>query len=59
MTHHFRPIHSGFETLRKAGKTTQHAGYHRFNTATNEQLTARGFAGTMRPAQIFADFAQR
>lgn len=59
MTYHLRPIHSGFETLRKAGKTPQNAGYHRFSTATNEQLTARGFAGSVRPSQIFVDFAQR
>lgn len=59
MTHHLRPIHSGFETLRKAGKTSHNAGYHRFSAATNEQLSARGFAGPVRPSQIFVDFAQR
>lgn len=59
MTNHFRPIHSGFETLRLAGKTTQAAGYHRFGAATNEQITARGFAGRTRPAQVFVDFVQR
>jgi hypothetical protein len=59
MTHAFRPIHSGFETLRHAGRSTRTLGNHRFFTATNEQLTARGFDGCARPSQIFADFAQR
>ncbi len=45
MTTRFRPIHSGFETLRIAGlapRSTQ--GYHRFGSATNEQMTSRAMA---------------
>jgi hypothetical protein len=63
MTTRFRPIHSGFETLRAAGmglRSTQ--GYHRFGSATNEQLTSRAMArptGITRPAAVFADFRER
>jgi hypothetical protein len=63
MTTRFRPIHSGFETLRAAGmglRSTQ--GYHRFGSATNEQLTSRALArptGITRPAAVFADFRER
>ena len=63
MTTRFRPIHSGFETLRAAGlspRATQ--GYHRFGSATNEQMTSRSMArpmGVSRPAAVFADFRER
>ncbi|MBW6421296.1 hypothetical protein KX729_07570 [Rhizobium sp. XQZ8] len=63
MTTRFRPIHSGFETLRIAGlapRSTQ--GYHRFGSATNEQMTSRSMAhtaGITRPAAVFADFRER
>jgi hypothetical protein len=63
MTTRFRPIHSGFETLRIAGlapRSTQ--GYHRFGSATNEQMTSRAMAhpaGITRPAAVFADFRER
>jgi hypothetical protein len=63
MTTRARPIHSGFESLRIAGmppRSTQ--GYHRFGSATNEQLTARaiGRMGSItRPSAIFADFRER
>ncbi|AXV14787.1 hypothetical protein CYG48_03175 [Neorhizobium sp. SOG26] len=63
MTTRFRPIHSGFETLRIAGlapRATQ--GYHRFGSATNEQMTSRAMArptGVSRPAAVFADFRER
>ncbi len=63
MTTRVRPIHSGFESLRVAGvpqRSTQ--GYHRFGSATNEQLTARaiGRMGSItRPSAIFADFRER
>jgi hypothetical protein len=63
MTSRFRPIHSGFETLRAAGvgpRSTQ--GYHRFGSATNEQLTSRAMAhpaGITRPSAVFADFRER
>ncbi len=63
MTTRFRPIHSGFETLRIAGlppRSTQ--GYHRFGSATNEQMTARALAHqaqVTRPAAIFTDFRER
>jgi hypothetical protein len=62
MSKRFRPIHCGFETLRKASdqvRTTQ--GYSRFGFATNEQMIARGtgISGrTSRPAMIFADFQE-
>lgn len=63
MTTRFRPIHSGFETLRAAGigpRSTQ--GYHRFGSATNEQMTSRSMArplGITRPAAVFVDFRER
>jgi hypothetical protein len=63
MSIRFRPVHSGFETLRIAGippRSTQ--GYHRFGSVTNEQITARAFArpaGITRPTAIFADFRER
>jgi hypothetical protein len=63
MTTRFRPIHSGFETLRASGigpRSTQ--GYHRFGSSTNEQLTSRAMArpvGITRPSAIFADFRER
>jgi hypothetical protein len=59
----FRPIHSGFETLRVAGlspRSTQ--GYHHFGSATNEQITSRAMArpaGISRPTAVFADFRER
>lgn len=63
MTTRSRPIHSGFESLRLAGMSPRSSeGYHRFGSATNEQLTARaiGRAGSItRPAAIFADFRER
>ncbi|MCJ8517286.1 hypothetical protein ABID21_000025 [Pseudorhizobium tarimense] len=63
MTTRSRPIHSGFESLRVTGlspRSTQ--GYHRFASATNEQLSARAIAGLgriTRPAAVFADFRER
>nr|CAD6420817.1 hypothetical protein REQ54_02150 [Rhizobium sp. Q54] len=63
MTTRARTIHSGFESLRIAGmpqRSTQ--GYHRFGSATNEQLTARaiGRMGSItRPSAIFTDFRER
>ncbi|MGO8655516.1 hypothetical protein ACC771_07375, partial [Rhizobium ruizarguesonis] len=62
MNKRFRPIHSGFETLRLAGdqvRSTQ--GYSRFGFATNEQMIARGTginSRTARPNAIFSDFQQ-
>ena len=42
MTTRFRPVHSGFETLRLAGLGPRSSqGYHRFGAAANEQMTAR------------------
>jgi hypothetical protein len=56
-------MHSGFESLRIAGLAPRStSGYHRFGSATNEQLTARamGRLDTItRPAAIFADFRER
>jgi hypothetical protein len=63
MTTRFRPIHSGFETLRIAGlspRTTD--GYHHFGSATNEQMTSRAMGrplGATRPSAVFADFRER
>ncbi|AYD00262.1 hypothetical protein [Neorhizobium sp. NCHU2750] len=63
MTSRYRPIHSGFETLRAAGigpRSTQ--GYHRFGSATNEQMTSRAMASLhsiTRPSAVFADFRER
>ncbi|MCB5202849.1 hypothetical protein LH464_10240 [Neorhizobium sp. T786] len=63
MTTRSRPIHCGFESLRNASlppRSTQ--GYHRFGSATNEQLTARAIGRTgsiTRPSAIFADFRER
>ncbi|MBD8685530.1 hypothetical protein RHIZ_08940 [Rhizobium skierniewicense] len=62
MTTRFRPVHSGFETLRLAGLGPRSSeGYHRFG-GTNEQLTARASAQqvrTTRPSAVFADFRER
>ncbi|EJZ22935.1 hypothetical protein RCCGEPOP_02216, partial [Rhizobium sp. Pop5] len=52
MNKRFRPIHSGFETLRLAGdqiRSTQ--GYSRFGFATNEQMVARGTGVSSRIAR--------
>jgi hypothetical protein len=63
MTTRYRPIHSGFETLRLAGEPARSTqGYHRFGSATNEQLTALSFAGfgrITRPTAIFCDLRER
>lgn len=63
MTYRSRPTHSGFETLRVAGLASRSTnGYHRFGSATNEQLTSRGLAHATRitrPVAIFADFRER
>ncbi len=63
MTTRFRPIHSGFETLRVAGVGPRSThGYHRFGSATNEQITSRAMGrpvGVSRPSAIFADFRER
>lgn len=56
----FRPIHSGFETLRHAREIARSArGYHHFSPVTNEQLTAIGYSRATRPAVMFADFRRR
>jgi hypothetical protein len=63
MTTRFRPIHSGFETLRAAnGGHRSTNGYHRFGSATNEQMTSRSMSrptGITRPAAVFVDFRER
>lgn len=58
MTARYRPLHSGFETLRTASpaRRSPHAG---FGSAANEQLTAAGYARTVRPNTMFAEFIQR
>ncbi|CAN7646862.1 hypothetical protein LJR030_001878 [Rhizobium sp. LjRoot30] len=60
MTPRFRPIHSGFETLRLAGTFGRSSrDYHHFGSATNEQLTATGYRHATRQTAIFADFRER
>jgi hypothetical protein len=60
MSNRFRPIHSGFETLRIAGDRLHAArSYHQFGAVANEQLTARGYGHITRPTAIFADFQER
>ncbi|MGF9692871.1 MULTISPECIES: hypothetical protein [unclassified Rhizobium] len=63
MTTRIRPIHSGFETLRLAGLSPRSTeGYHNFGSATNEQISARGYlrrGGLARPTAVFADFRER
>jgi hypothetical protein len=52
MTTRFRPIHSGFETLRIAGLSPRSTkGYHHFGMARPVGIT--------RPASIFNDFRER
>jgi len=62
MTARTRPIHCNFETLRLAGERLRSGhGYHRFGSATNEQLSARvlGRLGQItRPSAIFTDFRE-
>jgi hypothetical protein len=62
MTRHFRPVHSSFESLRLAAEPVRPGqGYHRFGSATNEQLSARVFARPSvisRPSAVFADFSE-
>ncbi|GEO84413.1 MULTISPECIES: hypothetical protein [Alphaproteobacteria] len=57
-----RPLHCKFETLRLAAEPLRSGQpYHRFGSATNEQLTALGLGrATMiaRPVALFADFRQ-
>ncbi|WP_107675305.1 hypothetical protein [Agrobacterium sp. LAD9] len=63
MTTRFRPVHSGFETLRLAGLGPRSSqGYHRFGAAANEQMTARAAMQQIRvtrPSAVFADFRER
>lgn len=54
MTARFRPLHSGFETLRHAGTP-----FASFGSAANEQMTAAGYGRTTRPVQIFSELIQR
>lgn len=60
MTARFRPIHSGFDTLRRAIEPVRTINGHRgVGIAANEQMVARGTgisARVARPAAIFADF---
>lgn len=58
MTTRFRPLHSGFETLRHAGSGLR-TPFTSFGSAANEQMTAAAYGRTTRPAQIFAEFIQR
>ncbi len=55
----FRSTHSGFETLRKMSRTPGQSAYRRFQIATNEQLTARGYANPAKPMALFSDFIQK
>ncbi|MGY5805677.1 hypothetical protein [Rhizobium hainanense] len=60
MTARFRPIHCGFDTLRRAIEPVRATNSHRnLGIAANEQMTARGTgvsARIGRPTAIFADF---
>lgn len=60
MTAQFRPIHCGFDTLRRAITPVRAISGHRnLGIAANEQMTARGTgisARVGRPAALFADF---
>ncbi|SEL74296.1 hypothetical protein [Xaviernesmea oryzae] len=58
MTARFRPVHSGFETLRFAG-APRNGGARGCPSAASEQLTAIAYARFPRPNQIFSDFVQR
>jgi hypothetical protein len=53
-----RPLHCGFETLRRSGSALR-TSFNGFGTAANEQMTAAGYARSARPANIYADFIQR
>lgn len=55
----YRSTHSGFETLLKMSRTPAQSAYRRFQIATNEQLTARGYANPQRPLALFSDFIQK
>lgn len=60
MTRYSRPVHSNFENLRLAAEPVRPGqGYHRFGSATNEQISARVYARPgliSRPSAVFADF---
>lgn len=60
MTARFRPIHCGFDTLRRAIEPVRTiSGRRNVGIAANEQMVARGTgisARVARPAAIFADF---
>lgn len=58
MTARFRPLHSGFETLRHTGPALR-TPFMSFGSAANEQMTAAAYGRVTRPAQIFAEFIQR
>lgn len=62
MTRQFRPVHSNFESLRLAAEPVRPGqDYHRFGTATNEQLSARVFGRSgrvSRPSSVFSDFRE-
>ena len=62
MTARFRPIHSGFDTLRRVIVPVRATNGHRsLGIAANEQMTARGTgmsARVARPTAIFADFRE-
>jgi hypothetical protein len=58
MTARFRPLHSGFETLRYSNSALR-TPFNSFGSAANEQMTAAGYARMTRPAQIVSEFIQR
>lgn len=62
VTARFRPIHCGFDTLRRAIEPVRATNGHRsVGIAANEQMIARGTgisARIARPTAIFADFRQ-
>jgi hypothetical protein len=51
-------MHCGFETLRRSGSALR-TPFSGFGSAANEQMTAAGYAGAVRPTDIHAEFVQR
>jgi hypothetical protein len=51
----YKPIHSGYETLRlRRDRLGREAHFNRTNFPANEQITALGFEALHRPAALFA-----
>jgi hypothetical protein len=62
MTTRFRPVHTGFDSLRQAGFGRSSNGYHQFGSAAIDQMAARASVQQVRvtrPSAVFADFSAR